>query len=490
MGDAPFRTITIDTSEALLAGEPFSPPSLVRFFRADDPFDPPETFALSDESEWMIGRVSEPPSDRQSRRIWSCDDGIMSGRHAVLTFEDALWHVSDAGSKNGTSVNGHRIAPLRSHPLQNGDVIECGHSFFVFRGTRTNPPRPAAPIGQKVALAPLYYQIAPIYPYAATEIGIHLCGETGTGKEVVARAIHDLSGRTGAFVGLNCAAIPEHLFEAELFGSVKGAFSGATERRTGFIQSADEGTLFLDEIGELPIGSQAKLLRVLELREVQPLGSTRAVPVNFRLISATLCDLREMVEAGRFRRDLYARLGQVLKIPPLRSNVEELGRLTRDFLAEKLRARLSQGQSVPKVCFSLAASRALVRHDWPLNIRELKQTIVSAFVAVLAEGDSAAKCTIDLRHLPAALSSSAIAALSNELASRPSEIELPLTSKISDEPGTIETKSAVTDESLIAAFRLAEGNRAKTAKILNITERTVYRRLGQLRGQGIELPES
>jgi transcriptional regulator with GAF, ATPase, and Fis domain len=216
-----------------------------------------------------------------------------------------------------------------------------------------------------------------------------LLGETGTGKEVVARALHDLSGRSGPFVAVNCGALPETLLEAELFGHRKGAFSGAINDRPGLIRSADKGTLFLDEVGELPPESQVAFLRVLQEQEVVPVGDDRPVKVDTRLCAATHRDLDELVEKNRFRRDLYARMfGLVLDLPPLRDRQEDLG-----ILLGALLARLPGGD---RVKLAPAAVRALVRHDWPLNVRELEKCLVAALA--LADEE-----TIELEHLPPAV---------------------------------------------------------------------------------------
>jgi transcriptional regulator with GAF, ATPase, and Fis domain/tetratricopeptide (TPR) repeat protein len=205
-------------------------------------------------------------------------------------------------------------------------------------------------------------------------------GESGTGKELVARAVHFASARkAGPFVGINCAALPSTLLESELFGHVRGAFTGADRDRTGLMVAARGGTLFLDELGELPIEMQAKLLRVLQEREVRPLGSTEAVPVDFRLVCATNRDLRAEVARGRFREDLYFRVGVVeLPLPPLRSRLEDVPTLAAHFLR-----RASEQLGRPQARLSPAAMRALLAHSFPGNVRELENVLTRA--AVLCE---------------------------------------------------------------------------------------------------------
>ncbi|MBZ0234462.1 MAG: sigma 54-interacting transcriptional regulator, partial [Deltaproteobacteria bacterium] len=211
-------------------------------------------------------------------------------------------------------------------------------------------------------------------------------GETGTGKEVMARALHELSQRRGAFVAVNCGAIAGTLVESELFGHRKGAFSGALTDRPGHVRAADRGTLFLDEIAELPPAAQAALLRALQEREVVPVGDSMPVSVDFRLCAATHRDLAAMVAAGTFREDLHARLlGATIHLPPLRDRRGDLGLLVRSLLL-----RQPDGQ---RARFSPAAALALVEHAWPRNVRELERVL--AMAVTLAGRDP-----IDLPHLP------------------------------------------------------------------------------------------
>lgn len=219
---------------------------------------------------------------------------------------------------------------------------------------------------------------------APTDTSVLLLGETGTGKEVVARAIHDASSRAGRpFVAQNCAAIPETLLEAELFGWTRGAFSGADAARDGLFMRASGGTLLLDEIGDMPPGLQAKLLRVLQEQRVRPLGSVTEHRVDVRIIAATHRDLPRLVETGGFRADLYYRLAVFpLELPPLRRRVGDLALLVQHFL-RACRARLDA--DVPD--FALDALDALEAHDWPGNVRELRNVVERA--ALLARDRTA-----------------------------------------------------------------------------------------------------
>jgi len=203
---------------------------------------------------------------------------------------------------------------------------------------------------------------------APTVADVLVCGETGTGKEVVARALHDFGGRKGPFVAVNCAAILEALFESELFGHQAGAFTGAVKRRIGKIEHAHEGTLFLDEIEAMPLPLQAKLLRVLQEREVEPLGSNHAVRVDLRVVAATNSSLKRMVAEGQFRMDLFYRLNVVtLELPALRDRRGDIPLLLEHFL--QLAVRRFQ---LPHVEPTLEARETLLAHAWPGNVRELK----------------------------------------------------------------------------------------------------------------------
>jgi transcriptional regulator with AAA-type ATPase domain len=469
MNSGPFATDTWESvgREPIMEGRRL--PRLIRFLRADSPFEGRSEFCLASQPTWTIGRVDaarELPV--QDRGISTRDDMLMSVRHATLTRSAESWELRDASSKNGTFLNGERLEQARV--LRDGDIIECGCSFFIYRDS-VGDPGLVAHGGKLQAIdpAPLDYQVAPLLPFAVSDLGIHLHGETGTGKEVVARAIHEISGRTGAFVARNCATIPDTLFESELFGYAKGAFSGALSNRQGQIAVAAGGTLFLDEVAELSLAAQAKLLRVLELKEVQPIGSSVPVPVDFRLISATLCDLSARVADRRFRRDLYGRLGRSFEIPPLRMHKEDLGALIQALLA----ARLAGAAPKPRVRFKMAAARALVRYDWPFNVRELKQCIEAALMLALAEATDRS-CCIEPRHLPATIHGGNSQSPEQELVSE-------LASGVADQRGN------VSDVAVLAALRAAGGNRAVAARSLGITERTVFRRLQRLRRSGLDV---
>jgi DNA-binding NtrC family response regulator len=244
-------------------------------------------------------------------------------------------------------------------------------------------------IGHSPAMRKVYRLALGVAP---TESTVLILGESGTGKELTARAIHQHSLRSGKeFVAVNCAAIPADLVESELFGHVRGAFSGATQTRRGLFEAADRGTIFLDEVGDLPLAAQVKLLRVLQQGEIKPVGSDESRRVDVRVIAATNVDLRESVERGTFRQDVYYRLNVIpIKLPPLRDRREDVPLLANHFLQKHARRA---GRSVTKI--SPEAMEFLCRLQWPGNVRELENTIEHAVVFCQTE-------VMTVRNLPQA----------------------------------------------------------------------------------------
>ncbi len=228
---------------------------------------------------------------------------------------------------------------------------------------------------------------------AATPYAVLLEGETGTGKEVFARGIHEASKQTGPFVPINCGAVPESMFEAELFGARRGAYTGLNDDRPGLFKVADRGTLFLDEIGDLPASMQSKLLRVLEDGEIRPLGAATTVRVHVRIIAATHKYLKPLVDASQFRRDLYFRLSAAcIRIPPVRERPEDIAPLVEAAVENACRL-----QDLPKCRVSSGAMTLLREYPWPGNIREINNVIAGAVLS--AQGD-----TIRSTHVSASLS--------------------------------------------------------------------------------------
>jgi two-component system, NtrC family, response regulator HydG len=286
---------------------------------------------------------------------------------------------------------------------------------------------------------------------SGTNATLLVLGESGTGKELVARAVHTNSPRKERrFVAVNCAALSEGLIESELFGHVKGAFTGALAAKEGRIVYADGGTLFLDEVGDMPLATQAKLLRVLETREVQPVGGNTLQKVDFRLVAATNRDLRTMVAAGTFREDLLFRLAVVtLELPPLRDRAGDVPLLIEHFIGE---LAVQHGRNVRGI--TPEARTALVRYDWPGNVRELRNVIEG--MVLLARGE-----VLELEDVPDVVREAAGGARrrtgGQELAGR--------------------SLAEMERELIQANLELAEGNREKAAAILGIGERTLYRKL-------------
>ncbi|OHB81648.1 MAG: sigma-54-dependent Fis family transcriptional regulator [Planctomycetes bacterium RBG_16_64_12] len=248
----------------------------------------------------------------------------------------------------------------------------------ISRGSETGPPTPAL-IGSGRAMGEVYRLTRQVAPSNASVL---LLGETGTGKELIAKAIHQLSPRgSGPFVRVNCGALAENLLESELFGHVRGAFTGAIQNRTGRFEAAHTGTVFLDEINSTTLKLQVKLLRVLQEHEFERVGDTQTIRVDTRLIAASNRDLLEEVEAGRFREDLYYRLNVItIYLPPLRERREDIPELVGHFLRIY---NEENDRHVPHV--EPKAMEALVAYDWPGNVRELQNYVERA--VVLAPGD-------------------------------------------------------------------------------------------------------
>jgi len=303
-------------------------------------------------------------------------------------------------------------------------------------------------VGESPAMQVLYEQIARI---ADTEASVLICGESGSGKELVAKALHDKSGRkAGPFVALNCAALPASLIESELFGHTKGAFTDARENRRGLLLQAGGGTLFLDEIADLPLVLQPKLLRALEERKIRPLGSDSEQSFDARLLCATRSDLQEAVEEGRFREDLYFRINVIqIDIPPLRARGTDILLLAQDFL-DRFGARSSRNVEG----ISPEASKKLLGYTWPGNVRELRNAIEHA--TALANQDY-----IDVKDLPERIRDDAAAARitpGNDLADLASldEVEWHHIQHVLEAVG---------------------GSKTRAADILGLDRKTLYRKL-------------
>lgn len=313
------------------------------------------------------------------------NDGYMSRQHASVVFDGACWTVRDLGSRNGTRVDGSSCQPELA--VAEPRVLWLGESVFLFcRDLRAHRAHPMELSEGRVAGPKLQAALALVGQAAQHGTTLHVTGESGSGKEHLARAFHRASSATGPFVPVNCAAIPESLAERLLFGAKKGAFSGAEADALGYVQAANGGTLFLDEVAELPLSVQAKLLRVLETGEVLRLGDSRPMLVDIRICSATHKQLRDQVAAGHFREDLYYRIGRpAVAVPPLRERPDEIPWLIEATLAglhEKLRAE------------SAFVEACLLRR-WPGNVRELILEVRTAAQVAMAEDGF----VVEARHL-------------------------------------------------------------------------------------------
>lgn len=275
-----------------------------------------------------------------------CNDPTLSRRHAEISYDGSSARVADLSSRNGLFVNGERVS---AKTLSDGDVVRVGSSVWVAEQGR--PGLGHHDIGRAIAKGTL---------------PVIIQGETGTGKEILARLIHRESGRKGRFVAVDCASLPTGLAEAELFGHVRGAFSGAAVAREGLFRYANRGTILLDEIADLTPELQAKLLRVLESQTVRPLGAEEEVAIDVRVIAASPVELTTLVAAGRFRRDLYGRLaGRNILVPPLRHRRSDIVPL----LLELGREQQATFRLTPEV------TENLLTYSWPQNVRELKMFV-------------------------------------------------------------------------------------------------------------------
>jgi DNA-binding NtrC family response regulator len=424
------------------------------------------------------------------------DDPRVSRVHVVLHVDGSV-SVVDQGSSNGTQVGDELLAPREARPLAIGQPVVIGNTTLIVARASLPPPAlgalasgPFAPrVDGLMALMP-HARGAPSSPpallseqsralaklmptvrrIAAGQIAVLLLGETGVGKEVMARQIHELSPRRGApMVSINCSALSSTLLESELFGHEKGAFTGAASAKQGLLEVAQGGTVFLDEVGELPLDLQAKLLRALEEHEVLRVGALRPRPIDVRFVSATNRDLQVEIDAGRFRRDLFYRLGGVaLEIPPLRDRRDEIRPLAEWFV----RSRASRPSVPPTI--SNDALEALEAYPWPGNIRELRNTIERALLLC-----SGGRITAEDLLIPARRS-------------RPSEasVEVPaggtagVTAGVTvvAPPRAAPCEAASGDERarIVEALEACQWNQTRAAERLGISRRTLVTRLSTL----------
>jgi DNA-binding NtrC family response regulator len=387
------------------------------------------------------------------------DDPLASRTHACLHVGDTMY-LEDVGSVNGTRVKDRVVKPGEKVRITIGETIQIGSSVLIVqrRAAQADLIHPETLRDEGVYMTPpssprageamrKVHELAE--RAAAGTINVLITGETGVGKELLAETVHRASPRRGGpYVCLNCAALSETLLESELFGHERGAFTGAVQAKPGLLETAARGTLFLDEVGELPLSTQAKLLRVIETREVARLGSVRSHRIDVRFIAATNRDLEAEVARGAFRADLYYRLnGITLTIPPLRVRLEEIRPLAETFARQICRDLGRQPPLLPP-----ASVAHLESYVWPGNIRELKNVIERA--VLLCEGP-----ILEPKHMP---------------------LERPLTEsqKLSPSAAAPAPSGANSErDRIMEALAACAGNQSRAAKMLDIPRRTFVSKL-------------
>ncbi len=419
-------------------------------------------------ASWWLGIVHHPDPEYIGRRVplprgtklelgreAGCfgpqvlHDGRISRRHAVVqTSEQGEVEIIDRKSRNGTFVNGNRVRQLQ---LGEGDVVGLGSILLLLHQAPAffKEPRHETLIGVSWPISKVVEEIAKVAPYPTCVL---VLGETGTGKELVAREIHRASGRTGPMHSVNCGGVSDNLLQSELFGHVRGAYSGADRERAGIIEAADGGTVFLDEIGDASPALQVSLLRFLQEGEIRRIGANRTITVDTRVVAATHRDLKAMVAAGTFREDLHARLtGWVIEIAPLRARREDIPHLVDHFV--KL-----TNTGPRKVHHRLA--RRMLAYDWPANVRELRAIIERAVIE--AGTSDTLSLTTDLEEL---------------LRPRPPQSETgPATPATTTESAGPRPKAKrPTGEELANLIVARDGNIRLVSKELGVARNTLYR---------------
>jgi DNA-binding NtrC family response regulator len=424
-------------------------------------------------------------------RAWYEMEGV---GHALATLpgaiyvgtlgESALLLAGAAGSLAtaalGQALPDAQMGFARRLDVDAGSAGQLVTAALSALGARRRPARGhSAPVAVSDRMREVYAEAATIAP---TLVSVLLIGETGVGKEVLARTIHERSGRSGRLVSVNTAALPEALVESELFGHERGAFSGALQAKVGLIEAACGGTLFLDEIGDLPLPLQAKLLRVLEDRSVRRVGATQERKVDVRVIAATHRDLERAVAEGAFRSDLLFRLNAcTLHIPPLRERLDEIAGLGEAFLVEALR----QGDRNGPRSISPEALDALQRYSWPGNVRELRN-VMERGAALARGGDS-----LRLEHLPDYVRSPAPPQSIRPgptLLPGPTDSEGGSAGELPARLPTVDVRDAVHDYErgrIVDALAKTGGNQSAAAKLLGLPRRTLAYKIAKL---GIRLP--
>lgn len=375
------------------------------------------------------------------------EDASVSRFHARISQTPGGWLLEDLESTNGTLVDGLRIKQVYLRP---GIQIALGQSTLEllvrtekFYGMPGKTRRPPDLVGDSPAMEEVW---GLVQAAARAPTSVLLLGESGTGKEVISRALHRESGRPGPLVVFDCGSTSPDLIRSELFGHVPGAFTGAGGPRPGAFRAADQGTIFIDELGDLPLDLQSHLLRVLETREVKPLGSDVSHRIDVRLVAATHRDLEEMVAKGTFRSDLYYRIAVVcIRVPSLRQRLEDVPALVRYF----------SHQLGSRVVFDDEVLAAMQAKSWPGNLRELRNTVER--LTVLAAGGP-----VSLRHL--------------ELGAAPAQPAPARTPTAAPKSSSLQE---VEDEQIRQALESAGGNKTHAARALGIDVSTLRRKLNR-----------
>ncbi len=392
------------------------------------------------------------------------DTNSVSRKHAVISQKKGRYILTDC-SRNGTIMKG---TPIKEVELSPGDSFQISNFYFTFVAESaldnqdedeanetvilsSQVPLPLVKriqaigiIARSKALMALYEDLEEV---AQVNVPTFIEGEPGSGKDKVAQALHYLAKPKGHFVALNCSSIPEGIFESELFGSVKGAFSNATDKM-GKLEQADNGTLFLDEIGDMDMALQPKLLRFLEDKKITRLGDTKEKILNVRIVTATNQDLKTMIQKKMFRDDLYQRLACIkLVVPPLRVRKKDILPLATFFLAAFAREHDLQVKKISK-----EASQILLNYQWPGNVRELRNVLLSG--AIRNRGD-----TIEPEHL--------------------SGIIKEATAEEADHGDGVPSLKDVEKAHIQKALEHVDGNKQKAAKLLGISRDTLYKKLAK-----------
>jgi two-component system response regulator AtoC len=378
------------------------------------------------------------------------DDPAVSRQHAALLV-DASLEIEDLGGSSRVAIDGRALAPREKAALEVGALVTLGSARLLVGRAPSVGPRPKDSPMERVRRL--------VDVVASGSISVLLLGETGVGKEVLAEAIHRRSPRSaGPFIRFSCAALPDALLESELFGHERGAFTGAVQAKPGLLEAADGGTAFLDEVGEIPLGTQAKLLRVLESRELLRVGALKPRPIDVRFVAATNRELRALVDKGGFRGDLYFRLnGITIQIPPLRERLDEVPELATLFVRD---ASARAGRPEPAIRGD--AMDLLSSYRWPGNVRELRNVIDRAMLLCGAG-------PLGVEHLMITEEGQAAAP-----AVPRAEAAGPETATVQPPPPDSERAQ------ILAALERCAGNQKEAAKMLGMTRRMLMYRMDRL----------